>query len=84
MREAFFFRECDDFLLCFGADGPKHESQISLLWPPAITFFRKGNKNFSLSSGKSSNFWGYFYFDAEVNWKDKTRYAYFIRDLILL
>ena len=30
-------RECDDFLLCFGAVGPKHESQISLPWPPAIT-----------------------------------------------
>ena len=36
-------RECDDFLLCFGAVGPKHESQISLPWPPTITFLRLGN-----------------------------------------
>ena len=49
-------RECDDFLLCFGAVGPKHDSQISLPWPTAITFLRNGNKNLSFTSGKASNF----------------------------
>ena len=78
VSEKFFVRECDDFLLCFGALGPKHESQISLLWLPAIIFLRNGNKNLSFKSGKSINFCGDIYFDAEVNWKSKTRYRYFM------
>ena len=35
-------------------------------------------KNLCFTSGKASNFWGDIYFDAEVNWKSKTRCTYFM------
>ena len=31
-----------------------------------------------LTFGKLGNYWGNFYLDAEVNIKNKTRYAYFM------